>query len=115
MSTVKQIFVARARQLLVIVTHGKFWNDPLNYDLLLKPMNDSIKKGLVKKMGEALPPVWVPDMYALHCMGCHERFTIVKRKHHCRACGKIFCRKCSSQFIPLPKLGFVSPARVCNQ
>lgn len=34
-------------------------------------------------------PVWVPDSVATHCMNCGLKFTIIKRRHHCRACGKV--------------------------
>jgi len=61
------------------------------------------------------PPSWVPDADAQHCMGCHEQFTFVKRRHHCRACGKVFCSKCSSHFMALPQFGLDRPVRVCNR
>jgi hypothetical protein len=61
------------------------------------------------------PPAWVPDAEAPNCMGCHEGFTFVKRRHHCRACGKVYCGKCSSHFLPLPHFGLDRPVRVCNR
>jgi len=63
----------------------------------------------------ATPPAWVPDSAAPQCMGCLEAFTFVKRRHHCRACGKVFCSKCSNQFLPLPQFGLDRPVRVCNR
>ncbi|XP_069190709.1 FYVE, RhoGEF and PH domain-containing protein 2 isoform X3 [Procambarus clarkii] len=30
------------------------------------------------------------------CMECGSQFTMVRRKHHCRACGAVVCSKCSS-------------------
>ena len=59
------------------------------------------------------PPAWIPDTDAPNCMGCHEPFTFVKRRHHCRACGKVFCGRCSSHFMPLPQFGLDRPVRVC--
>ncbi|EMP33562.1 Zinc finger FYVE domain-containing protein 9 [Chelonia mydas] len=41
-------------------------------------------------------PVWVPDSQAPNCMKCEARFTFTKRRHHCRACGKVFCAACCS-------------------
>ncbi|KAK6311241.1 hypothetical protein J4Q44_G00192960 [Coregonus suidteri] len=41
-------------------------------------------------------PVWVPDSQAPVCMKCEARFTFTKRRHHCRACGKVFCAACCS-------------------
>ena len=34
-------------------------------------------------------PVWIPDAEAPKCMQCEARFTFTKRRHHCRACGKV--------------------------
>ncbi|XP_029473399.1 zinc finger FYVE domain-containing protein 9 [Rhinatrema bivittatum] len=44
-------------------------------------------------LGE-VAPVWVPDSQAPNCMKCEARFTFTKRRHHCRACGKVFCAAC---------------------
>nr|XP_044995139.1 zinc finger FYVE domain-containing protein 9 isoform X2 [Jaculus jaculus] len=46
-------------------------------------------------LGE-VAPVWVPDAQAPNCMKCEARFTFTKRRHHCRACGKVFCASCCS-------------------
>lgn len=49
-------------------------------------------------------PFWVPDEDALACMLCFGRFTVLKRRHHCRACGKVLCSSCCNQKAPLPCL-----------
>ncbi|NXU07524.1 ZFY16 protein, partial [Buphagus erythrorhynchus] len=36
-------------------------------------------------------PLWVPDSEAPNCMNCQAKFTFTKRRHHCRACGKVSC------------------------
>uniref|UniRef100_A0A673M876 Zinc finger FYVE domain-containing protein 9-like n=1 Tax=Sinocyclocheilus rhinocerous TaxID=307959 RepID=A0A673M876_9TELE len=46
-------------------------------------------------LGE-VAPVWVPDSQAPICMKCKVKFTFTKRRHHCRACGKVFCAACCS-------------------
>ncbi|KAK6484287.1 zinc finger FYVE domain-containing protein 9-like isoform X1 [Huso huso] len=46
-------------------------------------------------LGE-VAPVWVPDSQAPICMKCEAKFTFTKRRHHCRACGKVFCATCCS-------------------
>lgn len=38
-------------------------------------------------------PEWVPDECAPICMLCGTRFTLVKRRHHCRACGSVSLAK----------------------
>lgn len=61
------------------------------------------------------PPAWIPDESSSHCMSCKVPFTLLRRRHHCRNCGKIFCSRCSSNSIPLPRFGHLKPVRVCNQ
>ena len=36
-----------------------------------------------------VPPIWVPDSVATHCMNCGLKFSVLRRRHHCRACGKV--------------------------
>ncbi|GAU94128.1 hypothetical protein RvY_05957 [Ramazzottius varieornatus] len=60
------------------------------------------------------PPAWIPDEQALLCAACDAPFTFVRRKHHCRNCGKVFCQQCSSNTIPLPHFQIQRPVRVCN-
>jgi len=35
------------------------------------------------------PPEWVPDDEAERCTACKTPFTFVRRRHHCRNCGKV--------------------------
>ncbi|KAG5207914.1 hypothetical protein JEQ12_017678 [Ovis aries] len=60
------------------------------------------------------PPEWVPDEACGFCTACKAPFTVIRRKHHCRSCGKIFCSRCSSHSAPLPRFGQVKPVRVCT-
>ncbi len=42
---------------------------------------------------------WVPDKEAAECFFCAKPFkALIRRKHHCRSCGQVFCSKCSSYF-----------------
>ncbi|XP_053149574.1 lateral signaling target protein 2 homolog [Hemicordylus capensis] len=61
-----------------------------------------------------VPPDWVPDSTCSHCMACHVSFTFLRRRHHCRSCGKIFCSRCSSHLAPLPHFRQLKPVRVCT-
>jgi hypothetical protein len=45
---------------------------------------------------------WMSDKDASHCLGCGCVFSFLKRKHHCRLCGRIFCADCSSGFVAAP-------------
>ena len=57
-------------------------------------------------------PFWIPDSDATACMNCEARFTVVKRRHHCRACGKVFCALCCSGKLPMQILDG-KEGRVC--
>uniref|UniRef100_A0A1Q3F7X1 Putative membrane trafficking and cell signaling protein hrs n=1 Tax=Culex tarsalis TaxID=7177 RepID=A0A1Q3F7X1_CULTA len=39
---------------------------------------------------------------------------IDRRRHHCRACGNAVCAGCSEHRRPVPKRGWLSDVRVCN-
>ncbi|CAD7015197.1 unnamed protein product [Ceratitis capitata] len=62
-----------------------------------------------------VPPIWVPDNMAAGCMQCHAKFTMIKRRHHCRACGKVLCSVCCSQKFKLEFLSNTAESRVCLQ
>lgn len=61
------------------------------------------------------PPIWLPDKDCNECMACQVPFSFVRRRHHCRNCGKIFCRRCSSNYVRLPQFGQDKAVRVCNR
>jgi len=39
---------------------------------------------------------WASDKESKYCHLCKAKFTLTKRKHHCRMCGQIFCKSCSN-------------------
>ena len=43
----------------------------------------------------ATAPIWIPDSGVSMCQICTTGFTVLRRRHHCRACGKVICDKCS--------------------
>ncbi|CAG8438826.1 1515_t:CDS:10 [Scutellospora calospora] len=57
---------------------------------------------------------WMADDSCKECYECKVTFTIVRRKHHCRICGQIFCSKCASNIIPGEKFNYDGAMRVCN-
>ncbi|SAM00139.1 hypothetical protein [Absidia glauca] len=80
---------------------------------------------------------WMPDEQCKECYKCRKQFTMFRRKHHCRFCGKnqlthshrritnyfdavyrktgqIFCSKCASHIIPGKIYSQKGPVRICN-
>ena len=46
------------------------------------------------------------------CQTCLSSFSIIKRDHHCRNCGKNICSACS-RFLQLEICGYINRQRVC--
>lgn len=42
-------------------------------------------------------PKWIKDDEVTMCMKCTVKFTAIRRRHHCRACGDVVCGRCSSK------------------
>jgi hypothetical protein len=45
---------------------------------------------------------WRPDAEATRCSFCSTRFTLRLRRHHCRVCGDIFCKTCTTRVASAP-------------
>jgi hypothetical protein len=69
-----------------------------------------------REVFDAEPPEWIPDSAASACMQCSTNFRALScGRHHCRFCGGIFCRRCSSGRSLLPvKFQERDPQRVCD-
>ncbi|KAI8371874.1 hypothetical protein BD560DRAFT_395677 [Blakeslea trispora] len=57
---------------------------------------------------------WMPDEQCKECYKCRKPFTLLRRKHHCRICGQIFCSKCASHIISGKLYKQKGQVRVCN-
>jgi ubiquinone/menaquinone biosynthesis C-methylase UbiE len=59
--------------------------------------------------------LWEEDREAHACRNCGAKFRIYRRRHHCRACGRLVCDKCCSRKVQLVRLdGTLSnPERIC--
>ncbi|CAG4962963.1 unnamed protein product, partial [Colias eurytheme] len=57
---------------------------------------------------------WMPDDISRECYECAARFGTLRRRHHCRVCGQIFCSRCCSQRVPGQIFGCAGDLRVCT-
>jgi len=48
------------------------------------------------------------------CVGCGVKFTLYERRHHCRACGRLFCSACSRYRAAIPTMRISQRVRVCK-
>ncbi|CAK9438826.1 uncharacterized protein LODBEIA_P30500 [Lodderomyces beijingensis] len=58
-----------------------------------------------------VPPDWIDSD---QCMICYTPFSMLNRKHHCRACGGVYCQEHSKNNTKLVNLGIMEPVRVCD-
>ncbi|EDQ91985.1 uncharacterized protein MONBRDRAFT_31115 [Monosiga brevicollis MX1] len=64
---------------------------------------------------DKVAPLWEEDTNVKNCVGCDVKFSMMKRKHHCRACGRIFCDTCSPHKDELPEsFDMKGPQRTCD-
>ena len=52
---------------------------------------------------------WMDNSSAQKCLGCSVSFSLRRRRHHCRTCGRIFCTGCSDNWI------MTTASRCCPQ
>lgn len=71
------------------------------------------KLGILQRPTE-LAPIWTPNAQADACTKCGAPFTLLRRRHHCRACGALVCHACSAERAPIPIDGPSTLHRVCN-
>ncbi|XP_071686075.1 1-phosphatidylinositol-3-phosphate 5-kinase FAB1B-like isoform X2 [Rutidosis leptorrhynchoides] len=62
---------------------------------------------------------WMPDDSCRVCYECDSHFTLFNRRHHCRFCGRVFCGKCTHNWVPSPSAQHSSDSsssniRLCN-
>lgn len=75
--------------------------------------SDSAANISINNLGK-VQPYWIPDNMTMCCMQCNQKFSFIKRRHHCRACGQVLCSTCCSLKAKLEYMGDVE-ARICVQ
>ncbi|CAF4755670.1 unnamed protein product, partial [Rotaria sp. Silwood1] len=73
-------------------------------------------KVLTEKITDQIAPsYWVPNKDVNECLHCKLVFGSEHSKHHCRACGNIFCDTCTTHRATVPLLDIKTFERVCDQ
>lgn len=79
-------------------------NNTLNYSLYVEN-NISISKSPDYNISSIVPKrndKWVDSNIIQRCQDCDIGFGLFYRKHHCRACGGVFCGNCCNKYINIP-------------
>jgi hypothetical protein len=62
----------------------------------------------------SIAPLWTPDNQSNTCMKCDKQFDFfLNRRHHCRSCGDVVCKDCSSKKFLLSEMDS-NQVRVCD-
>jgi hypothetical protein len=89
-------------------------------------LTDSVKKEMLERRQVAAvgkpkiaktvgsPPPLMPKEQAVACLRCERKFSLFRRRHHCRACGNVFCDDCTNHRALLPMYG-LGEEKVCTR
>lgn len=80
-------------------------NTPPDKDFISNKLNSIYPKEMKK---------WVESDLVINCQICNTSFGIFTRKHHCRACGGVFCHKCCHDSIVIPEKYVKKPVEDSN-
>lgn len=67
----------------------------------------------MKQLSNLPKECWLPDSSGSNCYNCEKAFNAIRRKHHCRYCGFIFCSNCSASGHQLENGMLVK--RICDK
>lgn len=90
----------------------KFISDNFKLENRINELEEKYEKETIPE--EQRPKDWEKDSGVQFCPICTEKFTQLRRKHHCRRCGRIFCGKCANKVWILPQIDKKNPSRVCD-
>jgi len=91
-----------------------FASDSQEKDRWVRAVQDAIEQATGGRILNAkdAAPVWEQDTSA--CTVCEAHFTFIFRRHHCRACGRCVCDKCSKNRMLLRNVDEQKEVRVCQ-
>ena len=79
------------------------FND-LNYSVYVdNPEIGSSPDNMITKVYPKQNDKWVDSNLIHQCQNCESKFGFLNRKHHCRACGCVFCSICCNKYVNIPE------------
>jgi phosphatidylinositol 3-kinase len=76
----------------------------INYSIYVdNPLNSSSPDNFINKFCPKQNDKWVDSNLIHKCQNCENIFGFLNRKHHCRACGGVFCSVCCNVYREIPK------------
>jgi len=65
-------------------------------------------------LDEEAQNTWIPDNWTNKCHACLKKFKQLRRRHHCRRCGHVYCHACTKHKVVVPSVDANEPVRVCD-
>lgn len=56
---------------------------------------------------------WIPNIDRVNCKNCCVKFTLSRRRHHCRVCGEVCCSTCCPKLEVEFSIGIMA-VRICS-
>lgn len=79
-----------------------FIDKNVNINLNNTPPSEDFLQQHINKIYPKATTEWVDSNVVKRCQICVEAFGFFTRKHHCRACGGVFCSTCCEKYIDIP-------------
>lgn len=76
----------------------------INYSIYVdNSLMSSSPDNFINKICPKQNDKWVDSNLIHKCQNCDNTFGFLNRKHHCRACGGVFCNVCCNSYKEIPK------------
>jgi phosphatidylinositol 3-kinase len=98
------IDIKTPRTNIITRTEETIKNIDVNYSVYVdNPELASSPDSMVNRVYPKQNDKWVDSNLVHRCQLCEMYFTFLNRKHHCRACGGVFCSTCCNKYIEIPE------------
>lgn len=66
------------------------------------PPTEDFLQQQIHKIYPKMTNEWVDSNLVTKCQDCSTKFGLFVRKHHCRACGGVYCSSCCNKYMNIP-------------